>query len=67
MGRAAPMRKRQRRGGATWGAERQSGSRGRSAALLRGWLTCVHRSPVTKTQLFGYGLAFAGVMYYNAK
>ncbi len=26
---------------------------------------CARRSPVTRTQLFGYGLAFLGVMYYN--
>jgi hypothetical protein len=25
------------------------------------------RSPVTQMQLYGYGLAFAGVMYYNMR
>ncbi|PNW87036.1 hypothetical protein CHLRE_02g106200v5 [Chlamydomonas reinhardtii] len=40
------------------------------AGVIKDWLlillsVVLYGSPVTRTQLFGYGLAFLGVMYYN--
>mmetsp|Transcript_13619 Transcript_13619/g.29172 ORF Transcript_13619/g.29172 Transcript_13619/m.29172 type:complete len:345 (-) Transcript_13619:669-1703(-) len=42
------------------------------AGVIKDWLlillsVVLYGSPVTKTQLVGYGLAFVGVMYYNYK